>query len=107
MAARDRRQLAGVEARETSSPAATKAEPITVEARGPRRREEPGGADVGAAEGDQGVEEGGGEGAGQPLVEVELEAVGDRLDQALEADLDPGGQAEQQAKDPEPAADQR
>ncbi|HEV3503666.1 MAG TPA: hypothetical protein VG637_00080, partial [Actinomycetes bacterium] len=63
-------------------------------------------ADVGHAEGDQGIEEGGGDRSGQPFVQVELQAVGDGLDQALEADLDPGGQAEQEAQDPQPAADQ-
>ncbi len=63
-------------------------------------------ADVGHAEGDQGIEEGGGDGPRQPFVQVELEAVGDGLDQALEADLDPGGQAQQQAQDPQPATDQ-
>jgi hypothetical protein len=63
-------------------------------------------ADVGHAEGDQGIEEGGGDGPGQPIVQVELEAVGDGLDQALEADLDPGGQAQEQAQDPQAATDQ-
>jgi len=61
--------------------------------------------DVGHAQGDQGVEEGGGQGPGQPVVQVELEPVGHRLDQALEADVDPGGQAEQQTQNPQPAAD--
>ena len=62
-------------------------------------------ADVGHAKGDQGIEEGGGHSPGQPVVKVELQGVGDGLDQALEADLDPGGQAEQQAQYPQPAAD--
>jgi hypothetical protein len=35
-------QLTGVDASDTSSPAATSADPITVDARGPRRRAEPG-----------------------------------------------------------------
>ena len=48
-------------------------------------------ADVGHPEGDQGVEEGRGQGPGQPVVEVELEAVGDGLHQALEPDLDAPG----------------
>ena len=61
--------------------------------------------DVGHAKGDQGIEEGGGHSPGQPVVKVELQGVGDGLDQALEADLDPGGQAEQQAQYPQPAAD--
>jgi hypothetical protein len=63
-------------------------------------------ADVGHPQGDQGVEEGRGQGPGQPVVEVELEAVGDGLDQALEPDLDTGGKAEEQAQDPEAGADQ-
>jgi hypothetical protein len=63
-------------------------------------------ADVGHPEGDQGVEEGGGQGSREPVVEVELEAVGDGLDQALEADLDAGGEAEEQAQDPQAGADQ-
>ena len=56
-------------------------------------------ADVGDAQGDQGVEEGRGQGPREPVVEVELEleAVGDGLDQSLEADLDPGGEAEEEA----------
>jgi hypothetical protein len=52
-------------------------------------------ADVGHPQGDQGVEESRGQGTGKPVVEVELEAVGDGLDQALEADLDAGGEAEE------------
>ena len=63
-------------------------------------------ADVGHPQGDQRVEEGRGQGPGQPVVEVQLEAVGDGLDQALEADLDAGGEAEEQAQDPEAGADQ-
>jgi hypothetical protein len=63
-------------------------------------------ADVGHAQGDQGVQEGRGQGPGQPVVEVQLEAVGDGLDQALEPDLDAGGEAEEQAQDPEAGADQ-
>ena len=63
-------------------------------------------ADVGHAQGDQGIEEGGGHGPREPVVKVELQGVGDGLDQTLEADLDPGRQAEQQAQDPEAGADQ-
>jgi hypothetical protein len=63
-------------------------------------------ADVGDAQGDQWVEEGRGQGPREPVVEVELEAVGDGLDQSLEADLDPGGEAEEEAQDPEAGADQ-
>jgi len=63
-------------------------------------------ADVGHPQGDQGVEEGRGQSPGQPVVEVELEAVGDGLDQTLEPDLDAGGEAEEQAQDPEAGADQ-
>jgi hypothetical protein len=63
-------------------------------------------ADVGHPQGDQRVEEGRGQRPGQPVVEVELEAVDDRLDQALEADLDAGGEAEEQPQDPEAGADQ-
>jgi hypothetical protein len=62
-------------------------------------------ADVGHAQGDQGIEEGGGHGPGEPVVKVELQGVGDGLDQTLEADLDPGRQAEQQAQHPQPATD--
>ena len=63
-------------------------------------------ADVGHPQGDQGVEEGRSQRPREPVVEVELEAVGDRLDQTLEPDLDAGGEAEEQAQDPQAGSDQ-
>ena len=76
---------------------------------GPGGGPNPGAAGTGGCrppQGDQRVEEGRGQGPRQPVVEVQLEAVGDRLDQALEPDLDPGGEAEEQAQDPQACADQ-
>jgi hypothetical protein len=63
--------------------------------------------ELGDAEGDQGVQEGGGHGPTEPVAGLQLQPVGHRLGQAGQADVDPGGQAEQQAQDPQTTGGQR
>ena len=90
-----------VAVRETSSPAATRRSRSRPGA-WPRRRLAPGCGGGGRMSATPRATRGSRKAAamarGEPVVEVELQAAGDGLDQALEADLDAGGEAEQERR---------